>query len=316
MEPEKKRHHFVPKAYLKAFCDAKGKLLVYRKDDPEKVLKMVPEAIGFEKYYYAQPLPDGSRDTNTLENMFSELEGRWPALATKLSNGEDVSDQLSVLLEFIALQRVRVPASRDVTEAALANLVKLTLNQMHTAGELPAMPAGLSLNDFIVAIDPHQSIHGMVAQLQVEVADIMNRAGFWAVLNKTGRPFLTSDNPVIWFDETQPEDTRRPYAVESQGSFILIFPVSPTLVILGSPAHKKNFSQHGLQYSTAPTEDWVAWINEEVSRFAYETVFAQREGEEEVVRRFANESPVLGQTEGDPQMVFGPRASLPKWSPR
>lgn len=27
MEPKKKRHHFVPKAYLKAFCDAKGKLL-------------------------------------------------------------------------------------------------------------------------------------------------------------------------------------------------------------------------------------------------------------------------------------------------
>ncbi|KQW60469.1 DUF4238 domain-containing protein [Variovorax sp. Root411] len=285
MEPEKKRHHFVPKAYLKAFCNAEGKLLVYRKDDPENVLKMAPDAIGFEKYYYAQPLPGGGRDTNMLENMFSELEGQWPALAARLTNGEDVNDQLSVLLEFIALQRVRVPASRDVTEGALANLVKQTLNRMHLAGELPPMPAGLGLSDVTVAIDPHQSIHGMVTHLQLEVAGIIDRAGFWAVRNETGRPFLTSDNPVIWFDETQPEDARRPYAIKSQGPFILVFPVSPTLVILGAPNHKEVFSRYGLRYSAAPTEDWVAWINEEVSRFAYEAVFAQREGEEEVVKR-------------------------------
>jgi hypothetical protein len=316
MEQEKKRHHFVPKSYLQAFCNPEGKLLVYRKDDPEKVLKMAPDAIGFEKYYYAQPLPDGGRDTNKLENIFSELEGHWPALVARLTNGEDVNDQLGVLFEFMALQRVRVPASRDVTEAALANLVKQTLKQMHVAGKLSPMPAGLGVSDVTVAIDPHQSIHGMVTQLQVEVAGIIDRVGLWAVRNETGRPFLTSDNPVIWFDETQPEDTRRPYAVKSQGPFILIFPVSPTLVILGAPNHKKVFSRYGLRYSAAPTEDWVAWINEEVSRFAYEAVFAQREGEEEVIRKFASESPVLGQAECGSQMVFGPRSSLPKWSPR
>ncbi len=193
MEQEKKRHHFVPKAYLKAFCNPEGRVLVYRKDKPEKVLKMAPDAIGFERHYYSQPLPEGQQDTNTLENMFSELEGQWPSLASKLSNGEDVNDLLSVLFEFLALQRIRVPASRDVTEAKLSNVVKKTLQELHAAGQLPAMPPGLKLSDINVSIDPHQSIHGMVVQLQSEVAHVMDRAGFWAVRNETGRPFLTSD---------------------------------------------------------------------------------------------------------------------------
>lgn len=66
-------------------------------------MKMAPDAIGFEKHYYSQPLPGGGRDTNTLENMFSDLERKWPALATKRSNGEDINDELGTLIEFLAL---------------------------------------------------------------------------------------------------------------------------------------------------------------------------------------------------------------------
>ncbi len=315
MEPEKKRHHFVPKAYLKTFCDEKGKLLVYRKDSPEKVLKMAPDAIGFERHYYSQPLPGGGRDTNTLENIFSELEGKWPALANRLSIGKNVNDELETLFQFMALQRVRVPASRDVTEAKLSNLVRRTMHRMHAAGQLPPMPSGLKLSDINITIDPHQSIHGMVDQLQREVLDVMSRAGFWAVRNETGRPFFTSDNPVIWFDPNMAEDKVRPYAIKPRGDFILVFPVSPTLVIFGSPKHKKVFSREGLRYSTAPDEAWVARTNQAVAKFAYETVFAQRPGEEEVIRMYASKSPVWDPSGKGNQMVFGRRVPLQKWSP-
>jgi hypothetical protein len=316
MEPEKKRHHFVPKAYLKAFCNEEGKLLVYRKDSPERVLKMAPDAIAFEKYYYSQPLPDGGRDTNTLENMFSELEGKWPALAKKLSNCKNVNDELETLFQFMALQRVRVPASRDVTEAKLSNLVRKTIHRMHAAGQLPPMPSGLKLSDISITIDPHQSIHGMVDQLQREVLDVMSRAGFWAVRNETDRPFFTSDNPVIWFDPNMAEDKVRPYVIKPQGDFILVFPVSPTLVIFGSPKHKEVFSREGLRYSTAPDEAWVARTNRAVAKFAYEAVFAQRPGEEEVIRMYASKSPVWDHSGKGDQMVFGRRVPLQKWSPR
>jgi hypothetical protein len=68
---DKKRHHYVPKAYLKSFCDDSGKLLVYRKDDPSKAIPLSPDNTAFHKYYYSQPLPDGGKDYNVLEDFFS-----------------------------------------------------------------------------------------------------------------------------------------------------------------------------------------------------------------------------------------------------
>ncbi len=73
---KKKRHHYVPKAYLKYFCDGKGKLRVYRKDEPDKVIHQSPDNTAFHKYYYSQPLPNGGKDHNTLEDLFAELEAK------------------------------------------------------------------------------------------------------------------------------------------------------------------------------------------------------------------------------------------------
>ena len=36
----KKRHHYVPKAHLKAFTNGQHRVLVYRKDEPNKVLRV------------------------------------------------------------------------------------------------------------------------------------------------------------------------------------------------------------------------------------------------------------------------------------
>lgn len=73
---DKKRHHFVPIAYLRYFCDDGGKLRVYIKDNPKKMIHQSPESVAFHKYYYSQPLQDGGRDNNTLEDVFSSVEGR------------------------------------------------------------------------------------------------------------------------------------------------------------------------------------------------------------------------------------------------
>lgn len=69
---QKKRHHFVPKAYLKAFTNQRGQVFVYRKDNPGRALPAKPDATQFERYYYTQPLPEGGQDNNTLEDIFGE----------------------------------------------------------------------------------------------------------------------------------------------------------------------------------------------------------------------------------------------------
>jgi len=159
----KKRHHFLPKAYLKPFCDEEGKLHVYRKDKPEQEIRLSPDNTGFHKYYYSQATPSGRRDDDTLEDLFSEYESEWPGIVLKFRARENVNRHLDTICAFIGLQRARVPAARDACERILAENVKATIRRMRDQGDLPPLPFGLGdLFDHVdVAIDPHQSIHAM-----------------------------------------------------------------------------------------------------------------------------------------------------------
>lgn len=90
----KKRHHYIPKSYLKFFCDDAGQVRVYRKDDPCKVIQLSPDNTGLRKYYYSQPKPDGGKDHNALEDCFSKIEDKWPGIVDRLHRRENVNDSL------------------------------------------------------------------------------------------------------------------------------------------------------------------------------------------------------------------------------
>jgi hypothetical protein len=318
-----KRHHFVPKAYLNAFCDQRGRLLVYRKDGPPGPLHVAPNATQFRRYYYSQPTPEGGQDNNTLEALFSNIESDWPETVARLHRRQDVNDRLENILQFIALQRVRVPASRDAAEAMLAQSVKDTMKVMLANGKLPPPPPGLEdlPNKVQVSIDPHRSIHAMAAMMQ-GMGQLYSMLGFAALHNATTRPLLTSDNPVLWFDPSLPFDAQRPYTINpDDGPVFLVFPVSPKLGLVGSTEYKDAFGRHGLLHRDVPDETWVHLTNAQVCRFAYEAVIAKSVGQEEVIAKYADVSPVheavalqvgKGMTTIHRQ-VFGPRVAKPKW---
>lgn len=316
-----KRHHYVPKAYLKAFCDDHGKLRVYRKDAPTKPLHQVPDATQFRRYYYSQPIPDGGQDNNKLESAFSTIETHWPETVTKLHARGDVNDRLESIFQFIALQRVRVPAIRDAAESMLAQTVKDIMRVMLANGTLPSPPAGLAdlPNQVQVAIDPHRSIHSMVAMLE-GMGKLFSLVGLVAVHNNTDLPFITSDNPVLWFDPSLPFDEQRPYTLQPGGPVFLVFPVSPKLALIGSTQYREFFETHGLEHSDLQDEGMVYAINSQVCRFAYEAIITQDGGWEELIAEHAGVSPVheavnIPIAKGMAtmhRMAFGPRASKPK----
>lgn len=320
---QKKRHHFVPKAYLNAFCNQDGQVFVYRKDDAPRALTLAPDATQFRGYYYSQPTPEGGRDNNTLEDLFSTVESGWQDTVARLQRREDVNDRLENIFEFIALQRVRVPAARDAVEAMLAQTVKSTMKVMQANGSLPPVPAGLTDIDaqIQIAIDPHQSIHAM-ATMMTGMATLFSQLGLSATHNPTGLPFLTSDNPVLWFDPSVPFSEQRPYTIHPDGGPVfLFFPVSPTLAIVGSPEYKEVFGQHGLLHSEVPSQAWVEQMNAQVCRFAYEAVIASDGSQADLIAEFAKISPVLEMESiqvgtgvaNISRMGFGPRTPKPKW---
>src|SRR3546814_7514224 len=74
----------------------------------------------------------------------------------------------------------------------------------------------------LVSIDPHRSIHAMVAVMQ-GMAQLFSIIGIAAVHNATARPFLTSDNPILWFDPSIPFSEQRPYTINVDGGPVLLF---------------------------------------------------------------------------------------------
>lgn len=319
---DKKRHHYLPKAYLKYFCDEQGKVRVYLKDDPGKFIHQSPDNTGFHKYYYSQPLPEGGKDHNTLEDLFSELEAKWPLTVERLRQRENINDSLEDIFAFIILQRVRVPASRDACEKMRAETVKATARFLDATGKLLPKPEGFEdiLDHVEVSINPHQSIHAMPDMIR-GVGWLLDQIGIGALHNMTDIPFLTSDNPVIWFDPSVPEAEMRPYVLQVGGPVVLLFPVAPNLMIYGHSSMRERFAYEGFGDGELSERRSVKMMNRQICRFADKAVFAQRAGQEALIYKHADVSPVL-RTETVPvekgeilfhQNVFGKRERKSKW---
>jgi hypothetical protein len=318
----KKKHHYVPEAYLKAFCDKDQELIVYRKDAPTEPYRSKPGEVAFHKYYYAQPLPGGGRDTNRLEDRFSELEGKWPPIVDALAARDIVNDKLEDIFAFVALQRARVPAARVAAEQMLAASVMAMTRQLEADGKLPPTPKGLEnlLDEVVVSIDPHQSIHAMLDIIRA-MGQVFHRVGFVVLHNQTDLDFITSDNPVIYFDPAANNEVLRPYGLQPNGNVVLMMPVAPKLMLFGSSWDKARFADRGIEYCAIIDRNKVAMMNENVVRFAYEAVFAGQEPDEGMIQAHAANSPALKVTHLPLasgrgvhfEHVFGPRTKLPKW---
>ena len=74
-------------------------------------------------------------------------------------------------------------------------------------------------------------------------------------------------------------------------------------------------------FRSAPDDSWVDLVNEQVCRFAYEAVIAQSVGQEELIAKYVDVSPIhesviLPVTNGAATLhshAFGPRLVKPKW---
>ena len=319
---KKKRHHYIPKSYLRFFCDDSGQVRVYRKDDTSKAISLSPDNTGFHKYYYSQPKHDGGKDHNALEDCFSKIEDKWPGIVDRLHRRENVNDSLIDIFQFMILQRARVPASRDAAERIEAERTLAAVRRLDAAGELPPKPEGFEdiLDHVEVSINPHQSIHAMFPMMR-GIGQVFDWVGFGALHNKTEIPFLTSDNPVIWFDPSVKDSDLQPYVLRPDGPIVLLFPVSPSLVIYGDLPMRDQFASEGLGVADLSDTGLVEAINRQVCRFGYQTIYAQKAGQERLIQEHATLSPVnrfdrVTKGKGEIvkfQMVFEKRGRKPKW---
>jgi hypothetical protein len=239
---QKKRHHYLAQTYLRGFANPDGKVCVYSKDRPKHPWWAAPETVAFENYYYSQPTPEGGRDNNRLEDYFSSIEISWPATVSKIVEKNCDEAVLEELLLFAIVHRVRVPTARDASEKILAETVRMTARHLNDHGELPPHPPGLSFEyldeHLVVSIDPHKSIDAM-PNFAKGMGLIFNEIGFEILDNRTDEGFITTDNPVIYFDPTVPAALLQPYQISrSRMEIEFMFPITPRFMLWGHSAMK------------------------------------------------------------------------------
>lgn len=325
---KKRKHHIVPRCYLKNFAAGDGNIWTYRLDSPAKPFSTNYKNVGHIRDYYTQPKPGGAIDYNLLENLFDEtVEQKWSYLVELIVNKENLSpEQMDDVVTFLMLQRVRVPAARDMIEAILANGVRMTGQMLEAQGELPLAPSPLMTNDGLdwdridVAIDPHKSIHAMVNLVQ-GMGIVLDAMGYVALQNSTDLPFITSDNPICYYIPTKNKDFR-PYTLRLPDSPVeLIFPITHNIVLIGQNILKGQFDVEGLLYGDIDDVNEVKDINNTIARFAYENVYSSTQDNADIIVQHAEYTPVpkftsLPGPDGIYQIietVFGPRSRKPKW---
>ena len=153
----------------------------------------------------------------------------------------------------------------------------------------------------------------MMARALDDMGKLFATLSFDVLHNATDQAFLTSDNPVIYYDPRVPPLAMRPYTIPQDASRIeLLFPVSATMVLRGRTRPRRSDIGH----RTISDRRTISRINRLICRFGYHTIFATDTREALLIASTAALSPVArldrmlapqGGYYSFGQFIFGPR---------
>lgn len=248
---KKKRHHYIPRFYLNGFIDPDNEpyIWVYQKGE-EQIIKSTATDIALEKHFYTFTTSEGSKDSETFENMLSEIEGQAAAVFNKIKKYEVLNEEDRVALSiFLAFMLTRVPHFRDNVVKTSVDFFK-RLNQMMASNDelfrkyiktveedtgskmdvpVEELQKVFKEGEYNIIPPPEFSLQ----QVNAEFAPIFYDMT-WLFLKATeSYNFLSCDNPLVYFDPTH--DRRSPYGVGLLNKNIEVtFPITKDIAFHGT----------------------------------------------------------------------------------
>jgi hypothetical protein len=282
----KRRHHYIPQFYLKKFGDPKanGRIWCYPKTSGVPFCAR-PADLGGEKDYHTFTKSDGSKDTDTIEDDFSIIEGTAATAITKVLSGTKLSTaEHESFVAFCATMLLRVPRRRDQIGKIMEELASHMMQaqawnkeSFHTDYRKYQSETGDTSNvdpeelrQFILSekhelkANPTIAL-GMSLGAMETVMDCLLKMN-WAFIHREGRfSFITCDNPVFYCDPTIPPNTW--YGVGLMSTNIeLSFPLSPEVIAFAG--HRPLWKQRTAQ------PEIVRLFNQRTLEAAHRYIFA------------------------------------------
>lgn len=114
--PDKKKHHYVPKFYLKEFTNDKGEFVVFNLKE-EKCIEAVPyKDQCYKSYFYGK---DG-----IWEEQLGEMETKWAVVFKKVKEKDLLlEDDLKLIKQFAVYQRHRTFAENEYMKQSREGMI-------------------------------------------------------------------------------------------------------------------------------------------------------------------------------------------------
>lgn len=230
---ERKKHHFIPKFYLKLFSNERsGKTIgLYNLSSKKYVKNANLKNQAYENYFYGK---DG-----IVEDSLGNLESRTSKTISSIINDNQIpkqsSEEYEILLVYTLFQATRTKSSaneiNDLTNKTLKKILSYDDNLKKYVDEVDFMmnsPASFSLKSVIPAIEHTKDLTCKL------------------VINNSECEFITSDNPAVKYNQFLEKKNHKGGRLGLVVKGLQIFfPISPKhlLVFYDSKVYKIGFKK-------------------------------------------------------------------------
>jgi predicted thioredoxin/glutaredoxin len=228
----RKNHHFVPQFYFHFFSGDENCINVLHRATGRVHTNAPIKGQACKKLFYG---------SDTIESALGIMES---AAATALKRLIELQnpmladhEQIELVLAWIALQRARTQAARQADQPAQDKMLRLWLevqiNNDETLDDEKARELRDSLNG--ITSDPIRN-QAMRMKVAMEMAGAMDDLSLIMLVNKTNRPFLFGDAPVVFYNAYYRNVIDRGVLGMDTPGLMVFFPVGPkvTLVLVDS----------------------------------------------------------------------------------
>lgn len=217
---ENKKQHYVPKFYLKLFSinQLNSHIKIFVKLSNKIISQGDLKNQAYENYFYG-------KDTE-IEKGFSVIEGEVSRIVSEIIEFKSIpkpetEDYISLWL-FTFLQESRTKFSADETNEMIDKTLKTIFKHDNRfKDKIDDLEFGFE-NSALLNLDTLIDVIGVTRDLKCKL-----------IINKTKKPFLTSDNPIVRYNQFL-EKRKHPYGkcgLANKGLQVF-YPLSPELAII------------------------------------------------------------------------------------
>lgn len=203
---EPRKHHYLPQFYLRGFSANGRSIFQIEKRGDRAYLSSIRDTAAVRDYHDLDTVD--AADPGAVEKHLAHVETQLAeGLAATLRSGITTPDIHSLLIQLVALLRVRVPAFKASIEAHLQNVVRSVGLMMERRGEFPPPPKGfedlLRMDNLLINISNWKLLETMFTiAADRDVFNILAAMTPTLLRAPGDASFLSCDQPVAIFHPT------------------------------------------------------------------------------------------------------------------